>query len=148
MAVRRDEPTTAAPGACVGRRAARQELYNQRISWPEAQERLRRHYLAVGDKPEYTRVTAILADGFPFTGALQFEAAAALIAIGRPADALRYSRRAVDLEPRNVNHLLVNAHALILTGAWTMGARCSSRCCCSSPATQRHTRCCSNSARR
>ena len=93
-----------------------QELYNQRISWPEAQERLRRHYLAVGDKPEYTRVTAILADGFPFTGALQFEAAAALIAIGRPADALRYSRRAVDLEPRNVNHLLVNAHALILNG--------------------------------
>jgi tetratricopeptide (TPR) repeat protein len=91
-----------------------QELYEQRISWPEAQERLRRLYLATDDKPEYTRVTAILADAFPFTGTLQFETAAALVAIGRPADALRYSRRAVALEPRNVNHLLVHAHALIL----------------------------------
>jgi Flp pilus assembly protein TadD len=61
-------------------------------------------------------VTAILADGFPFTGSLQFEAAAALIEFRRPADALRYSRRAADLEPRNVNHLLVHAHALILNG--------------------------------
>jgi predicted Zn-dependent protease len=61
-------------------------------------------------------VTGILADAFPFTGALQFDAAAAMIKVERPADALRYSRRAVDLEPRNVNHLLVHAHALILTG--------------------------------
>lgn len=93
-----------------------QELYGQRISWPEAQERLRKFYLAADDKPEYARVTAILADAFPFTGALQFDTAAALIAIGRPADALRYSRRAVHLDPRNVNHLLVHAHALILNG--------------------------------
>jgi Flp pilus assembly protein TadD len=39
-----------------------------------------------------------------------------LIPAGRPADALRYARRAADLEPRNVNHLLVLAHALILNG--------------------------------
>ncbi len=101
--------------ASEGERLA-QELYNQRTSWHEAQERLRRHYLAAADEPEYTRVTAVLADAFPFTGALQFDAAAALIAIGRPADALRYSRRAIDLEPRNVNHLLVRSHALLLAG--------------------------------
>ena len=93
-----------------------QELYFERISWPEAQDQLRRHYRAVGDTARYERVTMILADAFPFAGTLQFEAAAALIEIGRPADALRYSRRAVELEPRNVNHLLVNAHALILNG--------------------------------
>lgn len=103
------------PPATEGERLA-QELYRQRIAWPEAQESLRRHYLATGDQARYTRVTAILADAFPFTGPLQFDTAAALIAIGRPADALRYSRRAVDLEPRNVNHLLVHAHGLLLTG--------------------------------
>jgi hypothetical protein len=72
-------------------------------SQAEAQESLRRHYLAAGDQAEYTRTTAILADAFPFTGPLQFDTAAALIAIARPADALRYARRAADLEPRNVN---------------------------------------------
>ncbi len=77
---------------------------------------MRRYYQATGDKAGYTRVTAILADAFPFAGQLQFESAAALIELGRPADALRYSKIAVELEPRNVNHLLVHAHALILTG--------------------------------
>lgn len=93
-----------------------QELYAQRISWPVAQERLRRYYLQAGDKPEYARVTLILADAFPFTASLQFESAAALIQVGRPIDALRYARRAVELEPDDVNNLLVQAHALLLTG--------------------------------
>jgi tetratricopeptide (TPR) repeat protein len=91
-----------------------QELYHQRIAWPEAHELLRRHYLGTGDQAEYLRTTLIVADAFPFTGPYQFDAAAALIATGRHADALRYSRRAAELEPRNVNHLLVRAHALLL----------------------------------
>jgi lysophospholipase L1-like esterase len=108
-------PYELPPTGSDGERLA-QELYRQRITWAEAQEGLRRHYLAAGDRAEYTRTTAILADAFPFTGPLQFDTAAALIAVERPADALRYSRRAAELEPRNVNHLLVHAHALILNG--------------------------------
>ena len=46
----------------------------------------------------------------------QFEAAAALIELGRPREAVRYSRRAVELEPRVVNHGLVHAHGLLLAG--------------------------------
>ena len=61
-------------------------------------------------------MTAILADAFPFSGQLQFETAAALIELGRPREALRYSARAVDLEPESVNHLLVHAHGLLLNG--------------------------------
>jgi len=101
--------------ASEGERLA-QELYRQRITWAEAQDGLRQYQLAAGDRAEYLRTTAILADAFPFTGPLQFDTAAALIALGRPADALRYARRAAELEPRNVNHLLVHAHALILNG--------------------------------
>jgi lysophospholipase L1-like esterase len=93
-----------------------QELYHERISWPEAHDRLRRHYQAQGDRAGHTHVTAILADAFPFTGSLQFEAAAALIELSRPRDALRYSRRGVELEPRNVNQWLVHAHGLLLSG--------------------------------
>jgi lysophospholipase L1-like esterase len=93
-----------------------QELYHERISWPEAQDRLRRHYEAAGDREGFAHVSAILADAFPFTGQLQFDAAAALVELGRPRDALRYSRRGVALEPRNVNLWLVHAHALLLAG--------------------------------
>ena len=100
-----------------------QALFRQRIDWTQAQELLRRHYLAAGDTAEYARVTAILADAFPFTGTFQFDTAAALISLGRPQDALRYSQRAVDLEPRNVNHLLVRAHALLLNGRLDEGRR-------------------------
>ena len=76
-----------------------QEVYAQRMSWPEAQDALRRYDQSAGNKAEYTRGTTILADAFPFTTQLQFESAAALIETGRPADALRYARRALDLEP-------------------------------------------------
>jgi len=93
-----------------------QELYHERISWPEAHDRLRRHYQAQGDQTGYAHVTEILADAFPFTGSLQFEAAAALIGLERPREAVRYSRRAIELEPRNVDHWLVHAHGLLLTG--------------------------------
>jgi lysophospholipase L1-like esterase len=93
-----------------------QELYQQRITWPAAQDALRQHYRAAGDTRGYAHVTAILADAFPFTGNLQFEAAAALIEQNRPREALRYSRRAVDLQPRDVNSWLVHAHGLLLTG--------------------------------
>lgn len=92
-----------------------QDLYFERISWPEAQDQLRRHYQATGDRTGYARVTTILADAFPFAGQLQFQSAAALIQLERPADALRYSRRAVELEPRSVDALLVHAHGLLLT---------------------------------
>ena len=93
-----------------------QELYHERLSWPEAHDLLRRHYQAQGDRAGYAHVTAILADAFPFTGSLQFETAAALIELGRPRDAVRYSRRGIELEPRNVNLWLVHAHGLLLAG--------------------------------
>lgn len=108
------QPTLPAPRS-EGERLA-QEVYAQRLSWPEAQDALRRYDQSVGNKAEYTRGTTILADAFPFTAQLQFESAAALIETGRPADALRYARRALALEPASLNNLLVSAHALLLTG--------------------------------
>ena len=103
------------PPASEGARLA-QDLYHERLSWPEAQEALRRYYQASGDARGHAHVTAILADAFPFASSLQFETAAALIELGRPREAVRYSRRAVGLEPRNVNHWLVHAHGLLLIG--------------------------------
>jgi lysophospholipase L1-like esterase len=103
------------PPRSEGERLA-QEVYAQRMTWPDAQNALRQYYRSVGNKAEYTRGTTILADAFPFTPGIQFESAAALIDAGRPADALRYARRAIDLDPRNVNNLLVSAHALLLSG--------------------------------
>jgi lysophospholipase L1-like esterase len=107
-------PTLPAP-ASEGARLA-QELFLERISWPQAQDALRRHYQAAGDQGGYAHVTLILADAFPFAGALQFDAAAALVGLGRAREAVRYSRRAVELEPRNVDHWLVHAHGLLLAG--------------------------------
>jgi len=109
-----EEPRLPAP-ASEGERLA-QDLYYQRTSWPEAQTALREHYRAAGDLPDYAHVTVVLADAFPFQGTLQFDAAAALIQLGRPREAVRYSRRAIGLEPRNVNHWLVHAHGLLLAG--------------------------------
>jgi tetratricopeptide (TPR) repeat protein len=106
---------TLPPAQSEGERLA-QELYHQRITWPAAQDALRQHYRAVGDARGYTHVTLILADAFPFAGTLQFEAAAALVGLERPREAVRYSRRAVELEPRNVDHWLVHAHGLLLAG--------------------------------
>jgi tetratricopeptide (TPR) repeat protein len=107
-------PTLPAPASEAQRLA--QEMYHQRIAWPAAHETLRNHYRATGDQRGYTQVTTILADAFPFAPALQFEAAAALIELARPREAVRYSRRAVDLEPGVVNHWLVHAHGLLLSG--------------------------------
>jgi len=107
-------PALPAP-ASEGARLA-QELYHERTSWPEAQDALRRHYGAAGDMRGYAHVTGLLADAFPFSGPLQFATAAALIELGRPREAVRYSRRAVALEPGNVNHWLAHAHGLLLTG--------------------------------
>jgi lysophospholipase L1-like esterase len=93
-----------------------QQLYQEQISWPQAQEALRQYYAAAGDRAGYAHVTWILADAFPFAGPLQFQAAAALIELGRAAEAVRYSRRGTVLEPRDVNQWLVHAHGLLLTG--------------------------------
>lgn len=93
-----------------------QELYHQRMTWPAANEVLRQHYRAAGNGSGFVQVTSILADAFPFVGTLQLETAAALIQLGRPREAVRYSRRAVELESRTVNHWLVHAHGLLLTG--------------------------------
>jgi lysophospholipase L1-like esterase len=108
------EPTLPAAETEAERLA--QQLYFERTSWPAAQDALRRYYQASGDARGHAHVTAILADAFPFAGTLQFETAAALIELGRPLEAVRYSRRAVALEPRTVNHWLVHAHALLLSG--------------------------------
>jgi tetratricopeptide (TPR) repeat protein len=107
-------PKLPAPSS-EGARLA-QELFLERISWPQAQDALRRHYQAAGDQGGYAHVTLILADAFPFAGTLQFEAAAALVGLERPREAVRYSHRAVELEPRNVDHWLVHAHGLLLAG--------------------------------
>ena len=103
------------PPTSEGARLA-QELYHERITWAQAQDALRQHYRATGDARGHAHVTAILADAFPFAGSLQFETAAALIGLGRAREALRYSRRATSLEPRNVDHWLVHAHGLLLAG--------------------------------
>ena len=96
---------------------SRMDVYEQRMTWPEAQDKLRRYYQSVGNKPEYTRITAILADAFPVQRRHPVrDCCGADRVLGRPADALRYARRALELEPRNVNNLLVSAHALILGG--------------------------------
>jgi lysophospholipase L1-like esterase len=108
-------PPVLPPPASEGARLA-QELYHERISWPQAQDALRQHYRTAGDARGHAHVTAILADAFPFAGSLQFETAVALIELGRAREALRYSRRATALEPRNVNHWLVHAHGLLLAG--------------------------------
>jgi tetratricopeptide (TPR) repeat protein len=115
------EPSLPAP-ASEGERLA-QELFFERTSWPEAQAALRQHYRAAGDLGNYAHVTMVLADAFPFDGALQFDTAAALIQLGRPREAMRYSRRAIALEPRSVNHWLVHAHGLLLTGRRDEGRR-------------------------
>jgi tetratricopeptide (TPR) repeat protein len=107
-------PTLPSPASEAERLA--QALYAGRSSWPEAQDALRRHYRQTGNKPEFARSTTVLADAFPFAATLQFEAAAALIDVGRPADGWRYAERAIALEPRTLNHLLVGAHALLSTG--------------------------------
>jgi tetratricopeptide (TPR) repeat protein len=104
-------PTPVSEGARLA-----QELYHERITWPQAQDALRKYYRAAGDARGHAHVTAILADAFPFAGSLQFETAAALIELGRAREALRYSRRATALEPRNVDHWLVHAHGLLLAG--------------------------------
>ena len=91
-----------------------QALFRQQIDWPEAQDRLRRYDQAAGNTAEYAKLTTILADAFPFSGSLQFESAAALIAERRPHDALRYGRRGLAIDPQSVNLLLVTAHALLL----------------------------------
>jgi lysophospholipase L1-like esterase len=103
------------PPASEGERLA-QEVYGERLSWPEAQEQLRQYWRATGNRAEFTRSTAILADAFPFAGSIQFEAAAALIEQQRAADAWRYAARAIALQPNDVNSLLVGAHARLLSG--------------------------------
>jgi tetratricopeptide (TPR) repeat protein len=108
------EPVLPTP-ASEGERLA-QDLYFERTSWPAAQAALREHYRAAGDLANYAHVTLVLADAFPFDAALQFDTAAALIQVGRPREAVRYSRRAIALDARSVNHWLVHAHGLLLTG--------------------------------
>ena len=111
----RSVPTELPPAASEGERLA-QQLYHQEINWAQAQDALRRHAQAQGDALEYARITLILADAFPFVPALQFDAARALIAVSRAPDATRYGRRAVELAPQDLNHLLVHAHAAALSG--------------------------------
>jgi tetratricopeptide (TPR) repeat protein len=104
------EPSLPPPANEAQRLA--QALFHERISWPDAQNQLRAHAQAAGDVEQYASITAMLADAFPFVGQLQFETAAARMRQARPQDALRYSRRGIELEPRSANQWLVHAHAL------------------------------------
>jgi lysophospholipase L1-like esterase len=112
-------PELPPPGSEAERLA--RALYTEKLNWPEAQDALRRHYRETGNRSEYTRSTTVLADAFPFAATLQFEAAAALVEVGRPADGWRYAERAIALEPRVANHLLVGAHALLASGRREQG---------------------------
>jgi lysophospholipase L1-like esterase len=96
--------------------ALAQQVYSQRLGWVEAHQQLRAHYREANDGPNYAKLSGILADAFPFNASLQFETAVALIAIGRPADALRYAARGADVDAGSVNGLLIEAHALALNG--------------------------------
>jgi lysophospholipase L1-like esterase len=108
------EPELPAPSSKGARLA--QALYRGELDWANAQELLRRAARSRGDEREYARISRVLADAFPFAGRLQFETAAALIGLGRPLEALRYGRRAVESGPHTVDFLLVDAHASALTG--------------------------------
>jgi tetratricopeptide (TPR) repeat protein len=116
------QPPSLPTPASEGERLA-QELYHERTTWAEAQDALRKHSRSLNDHAGYAHVSGILAEAFPFSGTLQFETAVALMELRRPREALRYARRAVELEPRNVNHRLVQAHALLLTGREAEGRK-------------------------
>jgi lysophospholipase L1-like esterase len=96
--------------------ALAQEVYYQRLGWVEAHERLRARYREAHDVRNYAKLSGILADAFPFTAALQFDTAVALIGVGRPVDALRYALRGTAVDAGSVNGLLIEAHALTLNG--------------------------------
>lgn len=76
-----------------------QALYRQEIDWARAQDRLKNHYRAQGDREEYLRLALILADAFPFVAAAQRDAGEALVAAGRQVQALRYLHRAMSYAP-------------------------------------------------
>jgi tetratricopeptide (TPR) repeat protein len=94
------------------------ELYEQRINWAQANDRLRKLYRIEGNRHEYTRVTLILADAFPFIAQAQYEAGTTLIKAQRAPEASAYLRRAVEQAPGVANHWLAFAHALVLTGRY------------------------------
>jgi hypothetical protein len=71
---------------------------------------------AVGRRPaEYVRISAILADAFPFEAGIQFETAAVMIAVSRPADALAMPGARWSSSPE-CQQPAASAHALILGG--------------------------------
>jgi tetratricopeptide (TPR) repeat protein len=91
------------------------QMYEQRVTWPQAMDRLQRHYLEQNDPAEHLRVALILADAFPYAARPQYTAGTALIRAGRAPEALRYLERAAQRAPDDVNALLALSHALILT---------------------------------
>ncbi len=94
------------------------QLYDQELNWAQANDQLRKLYRIEGNQHEYTRVTLILADAFPFIAQAQYEAGTALIKAQRAPDAVAYLRRAVERAPGVTNHWLAFAHALVLTGRY------------------------------
>jgi tetratricopeptide (TPR) repeat protein len=94
------------------------QLYDQEINWTQANDKLRKLYRIEGNQHEYTRVTLILADAFPFISQAQYEAGTALIKAQRAPEASAYLRRAVEQAPGVTNHWLAFAHALVLTGRY------------------------------
>jgi lysophospholipase L1-like esterase len=91
---------TLPPAASAAEQLA-QQVYAGTLDWPTAQDQLRANYRAEGNAVEYARVSTILADAFPFVAPLQLDTADALAALGRVADARRYVRRALEVEPQN-----------------------------------------------
>ncbi len=109
-------PAIPAPRNEVERLARR--LYDQQVNWTQANDQARKLYRIAGNQHEYTRVTLILADAFPFIAQAQYEAGTALIRAQRAPEAAAYLRRAVEQAPGVTNHWLAFAHALVLTGRY------------------------------
>jgi tetratricopeptide (TPR) repeat protein len=110
------EPRIPEPANEIERLA--RELYEQRINWAQANDRLRKLYRIEGNQHEYTRVSMILADAFPFIAQAQYDAGTALIQAQRAPEAVGYLRRAAGQAPDVTNHWLALGHALILTGRY------------------------------
>ena len=108
------EPVLPPPAGIEARLA--QALYRQEADWIRVHRELKAHYARVGPPAEYLRVSLILADAFPFVAAAQLDAGNALLAGGRPVQAVRYLHAAARYEPARIEPWLALARACLASG--------------------------------
>ncbi len=78
-----------------------QDWFFGRTSWQEAMQRALVHYQRIGRLDEAAKIAMNLAAAFPFEPNPQYVSGRLLLATGRPAFALGYLRRAVEMAPDN-----------------------------------------------